>query len=72
EGFDLEVTLEDGKLMTKATGQAKFQIFAESETRFFVKAFDAAIEFQKSASGEVDSAVLYQAGNATTIKRKKD
>ena len=72
EGFDLEVTLEDGKLMTQATGQPKFQIFPETESKFFVKAFEAEIEFKKSANGEVDSAVLYQAGNATTIKRKKD
>jgi len=44
-GFDLVVTLEGDQLMTQATGQPKFPVFAESETKFFLKVVDAEIEF---------------------------
>jgi hypothetical protein len=40
-GLDLVVTVEDGKLMTQATGQAKVQAFPESERKFFLKVTDA-------------------------------
>ena len=40
-GFDLVVTLEGGHLMTQATGQPKVPLFAESQTKFFLKAVDA-------------------------------
>jgi len=63
-GFDLVVTLEGGQLMTQATGQAKLPMFAESETRFFLKAVDAQIEF----SG--DHLVLHQGGQDVTGKKK--
>lgn len=72
KGFNLVVTLEDGNLMTQATGQAKFQLFPETETKFFVKAFEAAVEFKKSDAGKVDSAVLYQGGQETKIIRIND
>ena len=46
--FDLVVTVENGQLMTQATGQGKIPLFAESETKFFpVIVIDAEIEFVK-------------------------
>jgi len=69
-GFDLVVTVEGEQLMTQATGQQKFQLHAESETKFFLKEVDAALEFKKGASGEYDSAVLYQGGREIVAKRK--
>lgn len=59
-GFDLAVTLEDGKLMTQATGQGKAQVFPETETKFFLKVTDAQIEFFKDAKGAVTHLVLHQ------------
>ena len=59
-GFDLVVTLEDGKLMTQATGQGKVQVFPETETKFFLKVTDAQIEFFKDAKGAVTHLVLHQ------------
>ena len=41
----LTVTVEDGKLMVQATNQKKYQVFAESSTRFFYKVVDAQISF---------------------------
>ena len=40
-GFVFVVTLEGEQLITQITGQAKVQIFAESETIFFPKVVDA-------------------------------
>ena len=62
--FDLVVTLEGDQLMTQATGQDKFPIFAESETKFFLKIVDAEIDFYD------DHLILHQGGNNITAKRK--
>jgi CubicO group peptidase (beta-lactamase class C family) len=61
-GFFIVVTLEDGHLMTQATGQEKFEVFPESETMFFLKVVDAKIEFLKNDTGKVDALMLYQGG----------
>jgi CubicO group peptidase (beta-lactamase class C family) len=60
--FDIVVTLEGGQLMTQATGQAKFPLFAESETKFFLKVVDAEVEFFKNDNGEVIYIILHQGG----------
>ena len=69
-GFDITVTLEDNKLMSQATGQQKFQIFPESETKFFLKAVDAQIEFIANDKGLFDSFMLYQGGQKIPGKKK--
>jgi hypothetical protein len=56
------MTLEGGQLMTQATGQPKFPLFAESETKFFLKVVDAEVEFVKNDKGEVTGLVLHQGG----------
>lgn len=56
------MTLEGGQLMTQATGQPKFPLFAESETKFFLKVVDAEVEFFKNDKGEVTHIILHQAG----------
>ncbi|NTW26685.1 MAG: DUF3471 domain-containing protein, partial [Lentimicrobium sp.] len=69
-GFSLVVTLEDGHLMTQATGQEKFEVFPESSVRFFLKVVDAQIEFQRNADGKVDSLILYQGGAEIKAMKK--
>ena len=69
-GFVLVVTLENGQLMTQATGQPKFPIFAESSTRFFPKVVDAEIEFTKDKSGTVTGLILHQGGRDIPGPRK--
>jgi CubicO group peptidase (beta-lactamase class C family) len=61
--FDLVMTLEGGQLMTQATGQSKFPLFAESETKFFLKVVDAEVEFFKNDKGEVTHLILHQGGH---------
>jgi CubicO group peptidase (beta-lactamase class C family) len=61
-GFELTFTLEEGKLMTQSTGQPKFEVFAESETKFFWKVTVASIEFLTDESGNVNALILRQSG----------
>jgi CubicO group peptidase (beta-lactamase class C family) len=68
--FDLVMTLEGGQLMTQATGQQKFPLFAESETKFFLKVVDAEVEFFKNDKGEVTNLVLHQGGHDTKGTKK--
>jgi hypothetical protein len=68
--FVLAVTLENGQLMTQATGQGKVQVYAETETKFFLKVVEASIEFQKDASGTVTGLVLQQNGMTIPAPKK--
>ncbi|HME00609.1 MAG TPA: serine hydrolase [Terriglobia bacterium] len=63
--FILVVTLENGQLMAQATGQPKIPVFAETETKFFLKVVDAQIEFFRNEKGEVTHLVLHQGGQDT-------
>ncbi|MCH8904666.1 MAG: serine hydrolase [Bacteroidetes bacterium] len=69
-GFDITITIEDKKLMSQATGQQKFQIFPESQTKFFLKAVDAQIEFIENDNGNFESFILYQGGQEIAGKKK--
>jgi hypothetical protein len=60
--FAITITLENDKLMAQATGQQKFQIFPESESKFFYKVVDAQISFEKAKDGSVSKLVLHQNG----------
>lgn len=68
--FDIVFTLEDGKLMSQATGQEKIKIFAESQTKFFAKVIDAQIEFIEADDGSFKSFILYQGGQEIPGKKK--
>ena len=61
--FSIAFTLEGDELMTQATNQAKLPIYAESETKFFLKAIDAEVEFFKDDKGQVSYLVLHQNGH---------
>jgi len=69
-GFDVVMTLEGGQLMTQATGQPKFPLFAESETTFFLKVVDAELEFLKNEKGDVTHFILHQGGRDTKGTKK--
>ena len=70
KGFDLVVTLENGRLMTQATGQGKIPIYPESETKFFPTAVPAEIEFFKDDQGKVTYLVLHQNGHEMKAPKK--
>jgi len=68
--FDLVITVEGEKLMSQATGQPKVQLFAESETKFFLKVVDAQIEFFRDNKGAVTHLMLHQGGRDMKAPRK--
>ncbi len=70
-GFVLSVFRDGETLMARATGQGAFQLFAESEEKFFSKVADIRVEFKKDATGNVASLVLFQAGMETPAKKNK-
>jgi CubicO group peptidase (beta-lactamase class C family) len=67
--LDLAITLEGTQLMVLPTGQPKFPLFAESQTKFFLKAVDAQVEFFKE-NGKVNYLVLHQNGQDTKAMKQ--
>lgn len=70
-GLVLRVFREGDKFMTQATGQPVFEIFAESETTFYPRAFEAKLTFIKDAAGKVTGARMNQGGRETQGKKIK-
>ena len=69
--FKIDVTLNESQLSIQATGQSKVDVFAESESKFYLTVVDAQVEFFKNESGSIAKLVLYQGGmaqNAVKIK----
>jgi hypothetical protein len=60
--FHIVVTAKGNQLFAQATGQPEFELFAESETTFFLKVVPASIDFSKNDKGEVISLTLHQGG----------
>lgn len=68
-GFTITFTREGNRLMTQATGQGKFEVFPESETKFFLKVVDAQVEFVADPDGKFNRMILYQGGQKIEGKR---
>lgn len=66
---EIAVTKEGDRLMAQATGQGKFELFAESETRFFAKVTELSMTFVKGADGAVSHLLLMQGGKEQPAKR---
>jgi CubicO group peptidase (beta-lactamase class C family) len=69
--FEIVITVEAGQLMVQATGQPKFELFAQKENYFFLKAVEAELEFVMDDKGVVEKAILYQGGRKTDAKKIK-
>jgi len=68
-GVNMMMRLVDDHLTTQLTGQPQFPVFAESQTRFFLKVVDAQLEFFTDATGTVTHAVMYQNGRERKVPR---
>ena len=68
--FKIVMTVEGDRLMTQATGQPKFPLFAELETKFFLKVVDAQVEFIRGPNGGITHLILHQGGRDTKALRK--
>ncbi len=69
--FTFIISKEQDKVFLTATGQEKVEIFAETETKFFLKVNDAQLEFVKDNSGKIMKAILKQGGRQTDAKKIK-
>lgn len=58
------ITNENGKLMAQRDANPKFEMFAESETDFFLKAFDIQFTFVKDTNERVTGLLVHQ-GDST-------
>jgi D-alanyl-D-alanine-carboxypeptidase/D-alanyl-D-alanine-endopeptidase len=67
--FILAITRDGGRLYSQATGQPRFEIFAEGAHDFFVKDFDAQLTFVVDANGRATSVVLHQNGRNVPANR---
>ena len=56
------------RLTTQLSGQQQIPVFAESETKFFLKVVDAQVEFFMDPSGAVTHAVMYQNGRERKVR----
>jgi hypothetical protein len=68
--FSIAFSLEGDQLMTQATNQPKFPVFPESQTKFFLTAVDAEVEFFTDDKGQVTHLVLHQNGRETKGTKK--
>ena len=58
--FVITISREGDHLFAQATGQGKFELFAETPTDFFVTVVDAQVTFVKDDKGQVTHLVLHQ------------
>jgi serine-type D-Ala-D-Ala carboxypeptidase/endopeptidase len=67
--FILDITVRDGAMYVQATAQPMLRLWAESETRFFLKEVDAQVTFERDASGVATGLVLHQNGQNVPGKK---
>ncbi|MFN3939855.1 MAG: serine hydrolase, partial [Chitinophagales bacterium] len=67
-GFFMQIFVKDKILYGQATGQGAIQLYAESETKFFLKIVDATIEFHVNETGVVESMTLFQGKEMKAMK----
>lgn len=63
------VRVEGGRVTAQATGQGEFELFPESDTRFFAKVAPIVITFADVAAGKSGRLVLEQGGATLTGRR---
>jgi CubicO group peptidase (beta-lactamase class C family) len=68
-GVNMMMRLAGDHLTTQLTGQGQIPVYAESETKFFLKVVEAQLEFFTDANGAVTHAVMYQNGRARKVVR---
>ena len=67
--FILTVTRDGDRLFVQATGQPRFELFAEGEKDYFLKVVDAQVTFEISGQGNATGLVLHQNGRDVSGKR---
>jgi serine-type D-Ala-D-Ala carboxypeptidase/endopeptidase len=68
--FIMTVTKEKDHLAVQATDQPRLNLFAESETEFFLDAVDAQVTFVLAADGTTSELILHQNGANQRAKKR--
>ncbi len=68
--FAILITADGQHLYAQATGQPRFELFAEKKDEFFLKVVDAQISFVRDDAGKVTHLVLHQNGLNQKAPRK--
>jgi CTP synthase (UTP-ammonia lyase) len=68
--FSFTILKEKNRLFLEAAGQGKMEMFAESDTKFYLKVNDAQFEFVM-VSGKVTKLILKQGGRTTDAVKTK-
>ena len=71
-GAYIDIIRKDNKLFAQATGQDAFEIFPETNNKFFAKVIDASIEYKTNDKGEVTELIFEQIGIEFICKRVED
>ncbi len=67
--FIITVIHEGDHLFVQATGQPKFEVYAEGPKDYFLKVVDAQITFETDAQGRASTLILHQNGMNQRAKR---
>lgn len=67
--FHIVITREGSQLFGQATGQGRFELYAKSDTEFFLTVVDAQLHFNINSDGSVKSLTLFQGGQVIEGKR---
>ncbi len=71
-GAIMTMSRDGNTFYTQLTGQPKFEVFAESERKFFLKVVDAQLTFDVNEQGAATQVTLHQNGNNIVAKRMND
>jgi len=71
-GVVMVIRHEGARLLAQLTGQPEFEIFPESETKFFYRVVDAQITFDVDENGKTAGLTLHQGGRNIPAKRLDD
>jgi serine-type D-Ala-D-Ala carboxypeptidase/endopeptidase len=69
--FSISITQEQDHLYLQATGQPKFELFAETPTQFFLTVVEAKITFIQDSQGKIDRLILDQNGQQLPGRKMK-
>lgn len=61
--FILEFRREDDKILAQATGQPEFELFASSDSTFYLKVVEASITFHRNGDRKPEHITLHQNGH---------
>jgi CubicO group peptidase (beta-lactamase class C family) len=67
--FVISVRARDGRFFTQATGQPELEIFAISESEFYLQDVEARLSFQGDATGAVTGLILHQVGREMPARK---